>query len=182
MSHCGVCSVEMPKARTHYGGLSCYSCRAFFRRMTQREELARCRFAGRCTIELADRRSCPPCRYNSCLRAGMRPDLVLDDDDKKKRFRKSFLPASDYYQQQQTLPVETSSNRKTAETIFEVCDDDDEDDGGGAGEESYCEEIPGSPLTQQLDVENMLTELAQDESFIDPETGEITQPSSQPGN
>ena len=112
---------------------------------------------------------------------------MLDEEDKRKRFRKSFLPASEY-QQQQTLPVETSSNRRTAETIIEVCDDDDDDDDGGGdgdgdddGEENYCEEIPGSPLTLQLDVENMLTELAQDESFVDPETGEITQPSSQTG-
>ena len=111
---------------------------------------------------------------------------MLDEEDKRKRFRKSFLPASEY-QQQQTLPVETSSNRRTSETIIEVCDDDDDDgdDGGVDGddddEENYCEEIPGSPLTLQLDVENMLTELAQDESFVDPETGEITQPSSQTG-
>ena len=43
MSQCAVCSTEMTKARKHYGGLSCYSCRAFFRRMTHRDRLAHCR-------------------------------------------------------------------------------------------------------------------------------------------
>jgi hypothetical protein len=28
---CGVCELPTPKARVHYGGVSCYSCRAFFR-------------------------------------------------------------------------------------------------------------------------------------------------------
>jgi len=85
---CLVCCVEMPKARVHYGGISCYSCRAFFRRTTQRDDLVRCKFDRKCKIEHQERKSCPPCRYEKCLRAGMRPDLVLDEDDKKKRFKK----------------------------------------------------------------------------------------------
>jgi len=28
---CGVCELPTPKTRVHYGGVSCYSCRAFFR-------------------------------------------------------------------------------------------------------------------------------------------------------
>ena len=28
---CGICELPTPKARVHYGGVSCYSCRAFFR-------------------------------------------------------------------------------------------------------------------------------------------------------
>lgn len=85
---CLACHVEMPKARVHYGGISCYSCRAFFRRTTQRDDLVRCKFDRKCKIEHQERKSCPPCRYEKCLRAGMRPDLVLDEDDKKKRFKK----------------------------------------------------------------------------------------------
>ena len=184
MSCCSVCNVEMPKARFHYGGLSCYSCRAFFRRMTQRDQLARCRFDGSCSLDLADRRSCPPCRYDRCLRAGMRPDLVLDDDDKRKRFRKWLPPPSDSESQEQPEPassVETSSTWTPAETIHEAGD-------GGETEED-CEEIPQrglvstevSGLTLDLDVENMLAELAQSESFLDPETGEISQPSIETG-
>jgi len=28
---CNVCKLPTPKTRIHYGGVSCYSCRAFFR-------------------------------------------------------------------------------------------------------------------------------------------------------
>jgi hypothetical protein len=28
---CSVCKLPTPKTRIHYGGVSCYSCRAFFR-------------------------------------------------------------------------------------------------------------------------------------------------------
>ena len=114
-------------------------------------------------------------RYDRCLRAGMRPDLVLDDEDKKKRFRKFSLPISE--NQQPALPVEPSSKGKQAENILEVGVDDDDGVVDGV-EENYCE---GTPLSPQV-LQNMLTELTQDESFVDPETGEITQPSSQPGN
>jgi hypothetical protein len=30
-ANCGVCWLPTPKARVHYGGVCCYSCRAFFR-------------------------------------------------------------------------------------------------------------------------------------------------------
>ena len=30
-SLCKVCEEKVPKARVHYGGVCCYSCRAFFR-------------------------------------------------------------------------------------------------------------------------------------------------------
>ena len=30
-SLCEVCEEKVPKARVHYGGVCCYSCRAFFR-------------------------------------------------------------------------------------------------------------------------------------------------------
>ena len=115
------------------------------------------------------------CRYDRCLRAGMRPDLVLDDDDKRKRFRKWFSPTSgseDQQQQQRTSSVERLSRQKPAEIIL--------DDGDG-GETENEEEIPPPDLALPLDVENMLAELTQDESFVDPETGEVSQPSAQPG-
>jgi len=87
-SQCLVCNAEMPKSRIHYGGISCYSCRAFFRRTTQKENLKKCKFERKCRIAFQERKSCPPCRYEKCLRIGMRPDLVLDEDEKNQRFKK----------------------------------------------------------------------------------------------
>eukprot|EP00092_Neocalanus_flemingeri_P003613 GFUD01003877.1.p1 GENE.GFUD01003877.1~~GFUD01003877.1.p1 ORF type:complete len:682 (+),score=79.52 GFUD01003877.1:382-2427(+) len=87
-SMCAVCEQRLEKARFHYGGISCYSCRAFFRRNTQRDELPLCKGESRCAITAAVRKQCAACRYDKCLRIGMRPELVLDDDEKKTRFRK----------------------------------------------------------------------------------------------
>jgi len=85
---CAVCHQPIPKDRIHYGGVSCYSCRAFFRRNTQRDELPLCKSEGDCRITYADRKQCSACRYASCLRIGMKPELVLTEDDKKRRFKK----------------------------------------------------------------------------------------------
>ena len=67
-SECQICQKEMEKARMHYGGTSCYSCRAFFRRTTQRENLLRCKLGRKCKIDHQERKHCPPCRYEKCLR------------------------------------------------------------------------------------------------------------------
>jgi len=85
---CAVCYQKIPKDRIHYGGISCYSCRAFFRRNTQREELPVCKADGNCEVTHVDRKQCSACRYSKCIRIGMKPELVLTEDDKKKRFKK----------------------------------------------------------------------------------------------
>lgn len=87
-TECAVCHQPIPKDRVHYGGVSCYSCRAFFRRNTQREELPVCKRDDNCQITYTDRKQCSACRYASCLRIGMKPELVLTEDDKKRRFKK----------------------------------------------------------------------------------------------
>jgi len=88
---CSVCQQPMEKKRFHYGGYSCYSCRAFFRRrvqMTSGNKL--CSIGGACQIEEWKRKNCIPCRYTACLLAGMRPELVLTEDKKKLRFWKKM--------------------------------------------------------------------------------------------
>jgi len=90
-SSCAVCHQPIPQGRVHYGGVSCYSCRAFFRRNTQREEILMCKGPkgkGECIITYIDRKQCSSCRYDKCLRIGMQPELVLTEDEKKKRFEK----------------------------------------------------------------------------------------------
>jgi len=40
--------------------------------------------------QVADRKQCSACRYQQCIRAGMRADLILDEEEKKTRFRKAL--------------------------------------------------------------------------------------------
>ena len=85
-----------------------------------------------------------------------------NDDEKKRRFGK-FLPTVEFedHQDQQTSSADKFSSSEPEEIeVHEVEAENDFDD---------------FPL---IDVENILTE--QDESYLDPETGEISQPSTQP--
>eukprot|EP00092_Neocalanus_flemingeri_P012947 GFUD01013946.1.p1 GENE.GFUD01013946.1~~GFUD01013946.1.p1 ORF type:complete len:796 (+),score=184.42 GFUD01013946.1:66-2453(+) len=75
---CGVCSAPAPD-HLHFGAHSCYSCRAFFRRTTQRnlvKGLKRCR-TGLNKCEISNKtKSCIHCRYLKCIEIGMTPDLM----------------------------------------------------------------------------------------------------------
>ncbi|TRY80570.1 hypothetical protein TCAL_16754 [Tigriopus californicus] len=87
---CPICKFKSnDKHCFHYGGVSCYSCRAFFRRAHQgtKEPSFKCKRNNQCDITEKTRRKCQKCRYELCLNAGMDPSLVLDDDQKKVRFR-----------------------------------------------------------------------------------------------
>ena len=87
---CPVCKYESEdKHCFHYGGVSCYSCRAFFRRAHQntKDPGFKCKKEGKCEVTVKTRRKCQKCRYDLCLKVGMDPNLVLSEDQKKVRFR-----------------------------------------------------------------------------------------------
>ena len=88
MSSCGVCATFLDKKRVHYGGISCYACRAFFRRMTNCGQKLTCEWEGSCGTDFEEERMCKACRYGRCLAAGMTPGLVLTPESKQKRFQK----------------------------------------------------------------------------------------------
>ena len=122
---CHCCGVKTAKARLHYGGITCYPCRSFFRRATVNKKKKKCKKDGRCQVicsfhhsnilsmvflstkafnnlysskksyikskncqvRLEDRKSCNACRYQECIRNGMRPHLVLSEDQIQERFK-----------------------------------------------------------------------------------------------
>ncbi|XP_064097038.1 uncharacterized protein LOC135208604 [Macrobrachium nipponense] len=79
---CKVCG-DVAKSY-HFGGLSCDSCKAFFRRTVQSEswETFLCVTGGNCQIT-PNKRSCQACRYESCRKIGMDPSLVMTMSDRK---------------------------------------------------------------------------------------------------
>ena len=93
---CFVCDDLAKPGQEHlrnYGGIVCYSCRAFWRRSHQNTRRPNfiCKKSEDCTITVATRRRCQKCRYERCIVAGMNPDAVLNDDQKKVRFRKLLM-------------------------------------------------------------------------------------------
>lgn len=115
-AECAVCHQPIAKDRIHYGGVSCYSCRAFFRRNTQREELPHCKSDGNCQITYIDRKQCSACRYVSCLRIGMKPELVLSEEDKKRRFKKFLKKKETGRQNHITRNIDNNSHPSSEST------------------------------------------------------------------
>ncbi len=120
---CPICSErsEQPH-QIHYGGLACFSCKAFFRRAHQktRHPEFECKKSGDCMVDTKSRRKCQKCRYERCLANGMNPDAVLNDDQKKIRFRHSLKKK----EARESLNI---TSREFIESDSSSSDDEDED-------------------------------------------------------
>jgi len=93
LKECFVCTENAKEGKYHlknYGGIVCFSCRAFWRRSHQktRSPMFSCKTGNKCVITPANRRKCQLCRYKRCLVAGMRPEAVLNEKQKRFHFRK----------------------------------------------------------------------------------------------
>jgi len=92
VSDCKVCG-DKAIAHMHYGGICCYSCKAFFRRAVQsgKDKKYTCKGNHDCTVVLTNRRGCQKCRHEKCLEIGMVASWVLSDEQCEMRFGKSKL-------------------------------------------------------------------------------------------
>ncbi len=89
---CPVCSQRSDTPHVlHYGAICCFSCKAFFRRAHKynRKRIINCKWGGNCQVTPTDRK-CRKCRYDKCIKVGMRPETVLSHDQKRKRFQNAF--------------------------------------------------------------------------------------------
>ena len=64
---CSICELQSVRIGKHYGAISCYPCRSFFRRTPERKRTPRCKFGGSCLVYHTVKTHCPGCRYNKCL-------------------------------------------------------------------------------------------------------------------
>lgn len=86
---CGVCG---DRAKSyHFGGISCDSCKAFFRRSVQNEAQFQCPNRGNCRITLASRKSCQACRFAKCLAIGMEASWVMTEQERRARMQQRLL-------------------------------------------------------------------------------------------
>ena len=85
LNACHVCKEEAGK-HCYYGGQSCTSCRAFFRRSVQSGSWVRyfCNKQRNCEIRLKTFKKCQFCIYKACLTAGMKANWVLNEEEKEK--------------------------------------------------------------------------------------------------
>ena len=89
VSPCHVCG-DRAIAHLHYGGICCYSCKAFFRRAVQsgKDKTYSCKRAGDCEVSIHTRRGCQKCRLEKCKAIGMTASWVLSDEQCEIRFGK----------------------------------------------------------------------------------------------
>ncbi len=91
MALCRVCNQSEATKFNHFGASgACASCRAFFMRSVRRKDFEgfQCKNdlnKTTCVIESKGRRSCKKCRFNKCLKVGMRVSYVLKTEEHCKQ-------------------------------------------------------------------------------------------------
>lgn len=116
---CPICREKAFKNHLNYGAISCYSCRAFFRRTHNDSEAPpkfKCK-SGKNSCDIVgkvQRRCCKACRYRACLQAGMSPKAVLKEGQRKKRFAKSFFKEKGDQSPPPPLPCSTLSSSSSS--------------------------------------------------------------------
>ncbi|XP_076346821.1 uncharacterized protein LOC143245000 isoform X1 [Tachypleus tridentatus] len=63
----------------HYGIFSCESCKGFFKRTVQNKKNYVCLRGANCQIIISTRKKCPACRFDKCLRKGMKLEAIRED-------------------------------------------------------------------------------------------------------
>jgi len=136
---CKVCNEPAAK-HVHYGAMTCFSCRAFFRRSIQNKTASTyvCRRSKSCEINLKTRKNCQFCRYNQCLGVGMKPTWVLSEEERQRRFRKNRE------KQEQGEILQGKDGRSRANSLNDLGGDFDLMDGA-----SLADPLPGLLLLEQ---------------------------------
>lgn len=63
----------------HYGIFSCESCKGFFKRTVQNKKNYVCLRGANCQVAMNTRKKCPACRFNKCLKMGMKLEAIRED-------------------------------------------------------------------------------------------------------
>ncbi|VDP19654.1 unnamed protein product [Soboliphyme baturini] len=67
---CPVCGDKV--SGYHYGLLTCESCKGFFKRTVQNKKVYQCSADQNCPVDKTCRKRCPQCRFQKCLKVGMK--------------------------------------------------------------------------------------------------------------
>ncbi|KAI6222946.1 hypothetical protein M3Y99_01480500 [Aphelenchoides fujianensis] len=106
---CKICGGE-PSA-IHFGGRSCRSCKAFFRRCLKLNRSYKCALGHECVISKTARFYCRGCRWRLCLEAGMDPKLVHCDRARNEELHSAITSKE---QESSPLPPDPCSTKAVA--------------------------------------------------------------------
>ncbi|CAG2114789.1 unnamed protein product, partial [Medioppia subpectinata] len=74
---CPVCGDRI--SGFHYGIFSCESCKGFFKRTVQNKKNYVCLRGANCHVSMTTRKKCPACRFDKCLKMGMKLEAIRED-------------------------------------------------------------------------------------------------------
>ncbi|CAL2042658.1 unnamed protein product [Caenorhabditis brenneri] len=80
---CLVCTIT-ENVRHHFGSTTCLACASFFRRTVSLNIQYICKQSNTCPVSYAVRSGCRSCRFQNCLRAGMKTNMVRGKRDLNK--------------------------------------------------------------------------------------------------
>ena len=75
----------------HFNALTCEGCKGFFRRTIKAQKIFSCAFNNQCKIEKGNRRQCPACRLEKCLKIGMKRECIMTDAEIEAKVCLDFL-------------------------------------------------------------------------------------------
>lgn len=76
-SPCPICGDKI--SGFHYGIFSCESCKGFFKRTVQNKKNYVCLRGAQCPVSIVTRKKCPACRFDKCLKMGMKLEAIRED-------------------------------------------------------------------------------------------------------
>ncbi|XP_043915716.1 nuclear receptor subfamily 1 group I member 3-like isoform X1 [Protopterus annectens] len=75
---CAVCGDKA--TGYHFHAMTCEGCKAFFRRTVKMDLQFNCPYSQKCIVTKKNRRQCQACRFQKCLKSGMRSDFIMSDE------------------------------------------------------------------------------------------------------
>lgn len=81
---CRIC--EKLATAIHYNCVACEGCKGFFRRtVVSNKTYPKCQSIAMCKMtNIPGQRTCQYCRYNACIKAGMRPEMISTAHKRKR--------------------------------------------------------------------------------------------------
>ncbi|CAG2164741.1 unnamed protein product [Oppiella nova] len=79
---CEICSDK--GIGRHFGAITCESCKIFFKRNANKDQVVNCISDGKCQINPFTRKLCTKCRLHKCFNMGMRKELIQNDREKEE--------------------------------------------------------------------------------------------------
>ncbi|CAG2164667.1 unnamed protein product [Oppiella nova] len=111
----------------NFGGLSCNSCKAFFRRTALTDKVQKCHRNQNCKIEPKGKK-CRKCRLDRCYASGMRKEFIrcVDESQKNKviiETKQQMNESIDSYNEM-SIPIPNESDFFSEGFHSNICNDD----------------------------------------------------------